>query len=124
MSNDNLERLISNRPKVKPRSDKLSSDASSNTEANESSYIDAKAHNHTVVRNSILLEEAAQNLLTQICDQEKLIKAVWIEAAVVCLQNHPEVMEEVFEEARSRLAIRKEAARIRQAKTFSQKLSS
>ncbi len=129
---DALERLKNQkRPQVKPRTDnlntndkrQLSANVSMNINTNESSIVDTdELELVEVVRNSILLEKSLHNDLTEFCKHEKVIKAVWIEAAFRYLEEHPETMEEVVSDARERVESRKQSARYRQAKSFSQKL--
>jgi hypothetical protein len=129
---DALERLKNQkRPQVKPRSDnlntndkkQLSTNVSMNINTNESGIVDTdELELVEVVRNSILLEKSLHNDLTEFCKDEKVIKAVWIEAAFRYLEEHPETMKEVVSDARERVESRKQSARYRQAKSFSQKL--
>lgn len=137
---DALDRLKNQkRPQVKPRSDKLNindknylntnvsmnidTNGSANTDTNTSSIADTdELELVEVVRNSILLEKSLHNDLTEFCKQEKVIKAVWIEAAFRYLEEHPETMAEVLSDARERVESRKQSARYRQAKSFSEKL--
>lgn len=120
---DALERLVNQkRPKVKTRTEKPDTNTSSNPDINESSIIDSNEPTHKVVRNSILLEEVVNEALTEHCRREDLIKAAWIEGAFLYLEKHPEAMQEADKLARERLQERKNAARYRQAKSFSKKL--
>lgn len=85
-----------------------------------------KAPNLKVIRNSILLEKSIDEKLEAYCRNEKIIKATWIEAVFVCLEKnadkYPELIQEIKHDARARVQERKNAARYRQAKTFSKKL--
>lgn len=129
-SNDAMKRAQSTyqeRPKVPPRSEEFVTVSATSiepllTDANESKYIASKVRKHKVVRNSILLEETAQDKLGKHCDRTGLIKAVWIEAAFWYLQDNEEAMKKVDSAAAELLAIRKAATKYRQAKTVSDRL--
>lgn len=107
--------LDKERPAVPARTDSLDTNVSVIKDSNEPKLIE-------VVRNSILLEQSVHTDMTEFCDQEKIIKAAWIEEAFRELQKSPKIMQKVVSGAKKRVQERKNAARYRQAKTFSKKL--
>lgn len=128
-SNDAMKRaqsIYQERPKVPPRSEEFVTVSTTSieplaTDTNESKLIDSLARKHKVKRNSILLEDSIQDELGKLCARHDLIKATWIEAALVRLKKHPEIMKEVIAEAKFRGLVRKAATRYQQAKTITKK---
>ncbi|WP_156114160.1 hypothetical protein [Myxosarcina sp. GI1] len=64
-------------------------------------------------RLAIHLEQNARTKLTTCCNQREITPETFIEAAIVLLENHPNLKEAILNEAESRLRLRKRAGYLR-----------
>lgn len=77
-----------------------------------------------VVRRTVRIEEEIDSQLNELCQQEKITKEVFLEAAYELCQQDTDVLEQVLEIAKSRYVKRKTAGEIRKLKTMEKKLRS
>lgn len=72
-------------------------------------------------RLAVNLEESVRATLMQLCDRQDITPEIFFEAAVVLLQDHPELLDQITREAKARLAQRKRAGLVRRTLAMMQK---
>lgn len=74
------------------------------------------------VRNTTRIESNVDQALRNFCQQNKITKETWFEAAYLYLSQQPEAMDEVIELASQRLSERKQIADHRRAVAMQKRL--
>jgi hypothetical protein len=114
MSNDFLKQL-NQRPKVPPRTDE---EVQNNPEVSvprnngttKSVYKDIEESGIKTVRSSLLLEESMHFKFRDWCNRNGIIRACWVEAAMIIAEKDPQLLKQIEELAKELTSQRKEEA--------------
>ena len=132
-STNALERLI-NRQKpvvpsrddvvnnIKPQDIKTPRHQDSVASEPQDSSISINPDNFETIRNTTRIESNVDQALRNFCQQNKITKETWFEAAYLYLSKQPDVMDEVIELASQRLLERKQIADHRRAVAMQKRL--
>ena len=72
-------------------------------------------------RLAVHLEKGVREVLMRSCEEKEITPETFIEASVVLLHERSELLDQIFNEAKSRLAQRKRAGLLRRTMTMMQK---
>lgn len=106
MPEDFLKQLNS-RPKVPPRTEEP---VDVNPETSTSRYPDTKNKGIVTIRSSLLMEESMHKKFRGRCNEGDIIRACWLEAALILAEKDPELMKKIEDLAKELTALRKEEA--------------
>jgi hypothetical protein len=64
----------------------------------------------TTIRSSLLLEESMHEKFRELCHRENIVRACWVEAAIILAEENPELMGRIKKLAKELTFSRKEEA--------------
>lgn len=112
---DDFLKQLNQRPKVPPRTGEevqISTEVSvsGNKDTVKSVYQDTGDSGIKTIRSSLLLEESMHVKFRDWCNRNEIIRACWVEAAMILAEQDPQLLERIEELAKELTFKRKEEA--------------